>query len=67
MKVEGKNSVYELLKTDKEIEKILVQKDLKDDASKRLINVIRSHKIKLQPVDKYPYDNLHQRRTFNIT
>lgn len=53
MKVEGRNAVYELLKTDKEIEKILVQKDLKDEASKRLINVIRSHKIKLQPVDKY--------------
>ena len=53
MKVEGRNSVYELLKTDKEIDKIIVQKDLKDDASKRLINVIRSHKIKLQPVDKY--------------
>lgn len=53
MKIEGRNSVYELLKTDKEIDKILVQKDLKDDASKRLINIIRSHKIKLQPVDKY--------------
>lgn len=53
MKVEGRNSVYELLKTDKEIDKILVQKDLKDDASKRLINVIRSHKIKVQIVDKY--------------
>ena len=53
MKVEGRNAIYELLKTDKEIEKILVQKELKDDASKRLINVIRSHKIKLQPVDKY--------------
>ncbi len=53
MKVEGRNAVYELLKTDKEIDKILVQKDLKDDANKRLINVIRSHKIKLQPVDKY--------------
>lgn len=53
MKVEGRNSVYELLKTDKEIDKILVQKDLKDEASKRLINIIRSHKIKLQPVDKY--------------
>ena len=53
MKVEGRNAVYELLKTDKEIDKILVQKDLKDDASKRLINVIKSHKIKLQPVDKY--------------
>ncbi len=53
MKVEGRNSVYELLKTDKEIDKILVQKDLKDDASKRLINIIRSHKIKVQVVDKY--------------
>ncbi len=53
MKVEGRNAVYELMKTDKEIDKVLVQKDLKDDASKRLINVIRSHKIKLQMVDKY--------------
>lgn len=53
MKVEGRNAVYELLKTDKEIDKILVQKDLKDDASKRLVNIIRSHKIKVQLVDKY--------------
>ncbi len=53
MKVEGRNSVYELLKTDKEIDKVLVQKDLKDDASKRLINIMRSHKIKVQVVDKY--------------
>ncbi len=53
MKVEGRNSVYELLKTDKEIDKVLVQKDLKDDASKRLINVMRSHKVKVQLVDKY--------------
>lgn len=56
MKVEGRNSVYELLKTDKEIDKVLVQKDLKDDASKRLINVMRSHKIKVQLVDKYVID-----------
>ncbi|MBQ9513969.1 MAG: 23S rRNA (guanosine(2251)-2'-O)-methyltransferase RlmB [Clostridia bacterium] len=53
MKVEGRNSVYELLKTDKEIDKILVQKDLGDEASKRLLNIIRSHKIKVQVVDKY--------------
>lgn len=53
MKVEGRNSVYELLKTDKEIDKVLVQKDLKDDASKRLINVIRSRRVKVQLVDKY--------------
>ena len=53
MKIEGRNSIYELLKTDKEIDKVLVQKDLKDDASKRLINVIRSNKVKVQLVDKY--------------
>lgn len=53
MKVEGRNSVYEVLKTDKEIDKILVQKDLKDEPSKRLINIIRSNKVKIQLVDKY--------------
>ncbi len=53
MKVEGRNSVYELIKSGKEIDKILVQKDLKDEASKRLINVIRSHRVKVQLVDKY--------------
>ena len=53
MKIEGRNSVYELLKTDKEIDKVLVQKDLKDEASKRLINIIRSNKVKVQLVDKY--------------
>ncbi len=53
MKIEGRNSIYELLKTDKEIDKILVQKDLKDDASKRLINIIRSNRVKVQIVDKY--------------
>lgn len=53
MKVEGRNSVYELIKSGKEIDKILVQKDLKDEASKRLINVIRSNRVKIQLVDKY--------------
>ena len=56
MKIEGRNAVYELLKTDKEIDKILYNKELKDEASKRLVNVIKSHKIKLQPVDKYVID-----------
>ena len=53
MKVEGRNAIYELLKTDKEIDKVLVRKDLIDEASKRLINVIKSHKVKIQAVDKY--------------
>ena len=53
MKVEGRNAVYELLKTDKEIDKVLVQNDLKDEASKRLVNALRSRKIKVQLIDKY--------------
>ncbi len=56
MKVEGRNAVHELLRTDKEIDKILVRKDLEDQASKRLLNIIRSHKIKVQLVDKYVID-----------
>ncbi len=56
MKVEGRNSVYELLKTDKNIDKILVKKDMKDEPSKRLINIIRSRNIKMQLVDKYVID-----------
>lgn len=56
MKVEGRNAIYELLKTDKEIDKILVQKDLKDEPSKRLINIIRSNRVKVQLVDKYVID-----------
>ena len=56
MKIEGRNSVYELLKTDKEIDKILVKNDLKDEPSKRLINAIKSRKVKMQLVDKYVLD-----------
>ncbi len=56
MKVEGRNAIYELLKTDKEIDKVLVRRDLIDDASKRLINVLKSHKVKIQAVDKFVID-----------
>ena len=35
MKTEGRNAVYELLKTDREIDKVLVQNDLKDEASRK--------------------------------
>lgn len=52
MKVEGRNSIYELLKTDKEIDKVLVDKAQNDEGSKRLLGNIRSRKIKIQYVDK---------------
>ncbi len=56
MKIEGRNSVYELLKTDKEIDKVMVLKDLKDEAGKRLLNVLKSRRIKIQTVDKFVID-----------
>ncbi len=56
MKIEGRNSVYELLKTDKEIDKVMVARDLKDEAGKRLINLLKSRRIKIQSVDKFVID-----------
>lgn len=60
MKVEGRNSVYEILKTDKEIDKVLVDRTLRDEASKRLINIIKSNKVKIQLVDKRIIDKESQ-------
>ena len=56
MKIEGRNAVNEIIKTDKEIDKVLVDKALKDNASLRLISVLRNKQIKLQYVDKYVLD-----------
>lgn len=42
MKVEGRNAVYELLKSDKTIDKVLVQNGLRDEASKNLLNEIKN-------------------------
>ncbi|MCQ2388079.1 MAG: 23S rRNA (guanosine(2251)-2'-O)-methyltransferase RlmB, partial [Clostridia bacterium] len=56
MKIEGRNAIYELLKTNKEIDKIMVERDLKDDASKKLINNIKTKRVKIQIVDKFVLD-----------
>ena len=56
MKIEGRNAVYELLKTDKKIDKVMVQRDLKDEVGKRLLNVLRSNRVKIQTVDKFVID-----------
>lgn len=42
MKVEGRNAVYELLKSNKTIDKVLVQNGLRDEASKNLLNEIKN-------------------------
>ncbi len=41
MKVEGRNAVYELLKSNKTIDKVLVQNGLRDEASKNLLKEIK--------------------------
>ncbi len=52
MKVEGKNAVYELLKTDKTIDKLLVENGQKDDATRRLVALAKEKKIKVQYADR---------------
>ena len=56
MKVEGKNAVRELLKTDAEIDKILVQNGLKDSDSRRLISTMRENRVKVQFADAIVLD-----------
>ena len=52
MKVEGRNSIFELLKTDKSVEKVLVERGKNDEASKRLISAIKAKHVKIWEVDK---------------
>ena len=40
MKIEGKNSVRELLRTKKTIDKILIANGMRDEESKNLLNII---------------------------
>ncbi len=53
MKVEGKNAVRELIKTETEIDKILVVNGLKDPESKRLVSDIRAKGHKVQFVESF--------------
>lgn len=65
MKIEGRNAVNELIKTDKTIDKILVQNGLKDAQSKSLVQSARAKGLKIQYVEKNILDketqtNRHQ-------
>ena len=62
MKVEGKNSVRELLKTDADIDKILVQNGLKDAESKKLIALMRDRRVKIQFADSFVLDKESEKR-----
>lgn len=52
MKIEGKNAVYELIKTDKSIDKILIQNGLKDELVKLIAKDSVIKKYKYQFVEK---------------
>ena len=52
MKIEGRNAVQELLKTDKTIDKILILNGMRDNESRALINEIRKTGCKFQFVEK---------------
>ena len=56
MKIEGKNSVRELLKTKKTIDKILIANGMRDEESKNLLNIIKSSGAKYQFADKSVLD-----------
>ena len=62
MKIEGKNSVRELLKTDADIDKILVQNGLKDAESKKLISIMRDKRVKIQFADSIVLDKESEKR-----
>ena len=56
MKIEGKNSVRELLRSKETIDKILIANGLRDEESKNLLNVIKSSGAKYQFADKSVLD-----------
>lgn len=58
MNVEGRNAVYELLSTDKTVDKILVQNGLRDDESRKLISTIKESGIKFSYTDKSVLDKM---------
>ncbi len=56
MITEGKNAVSELLKTDKTIDKILIENGLRDPASRALVNQIKECGVKFSYADKAVLD-----------
>ncbi|MBQ3235403.1 MAG: 23S rRNA (guanosine(2251)-2'-O)-methyltransferase RlmB [Clostridia bacterium] len=56
MKVIGKNAVAELIKTDKTVDKILVQNGLRDDESRNLVKNAKNRGYKVQFAEKAVLD-----------
>ncbi len=56
MIIEGKNAVSELLKTDKTIDKVLVQNGMRDEVSRALVKKIIDSGVKISYCDKNVLD-----------
>ena len=56
MTVEGRNAVSELIKTQKTVDKVLVQNGLRDGESRKLLNELRESGIKIAFADKSVLD-----------
>ncbi len=56
MTVEGKNAVSELIKTQKTIDKVLVQNGMRDAESRNLVSEIRQRGVKIAFADKSVLD-----------
>lgn len=52
MKIEGRNNVRELIKSDKTIDKILVQNGMRDDESRQIVNMAVTRGVRVQYADK---------------
>ena len=56
MKVEGRNAVSELLKTDKTIDRLIIAKGLKDAGANRIINEAKSKGVRITFYDREVLD-----------
>ena len=52
MKIEGRNAVYELLKTDKTVDKLLTEDGLRDERRSAILALCKERKIKVQFVSR---------------
>lgn len=56
--IEGRNPVLEALKSDREIEKIMIAKGTKEGSINKIVGVARDKKIMIQTVDRSKLDSI---------
>ena len=58
MNVEGRNAVFEVLSSDKTVDKVLVQNGLRDEQSRKLVQAIKEAGVKFSYTDKSVLDKM---------